>query len=485
MKKTVSLYLSFVIIFLTVSLNCLGAFAETSKPKCGLIYEKTNFKKLEATKKLLSTSEIPASFDLTDKMPAIGLQQGSDCTAWAAGYALNSHLQNDDWNWGLTGNNHLFSPNYLYNQACGYAGGGTSFYDICNLLVNQGCCTLDKWAYTANYTVHPTASQIANADNFKSSGWLQTEGYGNDETINSIKEYMATYSDPVLMGIPVSDDFDNLNSTNQIYDVYNPATCRGGHAITLIGYDDTRQAFKLQNSWGTDWGIDGYGWISYNLIKNAQFNDWINFNGFPTYGYVVNDIRTADQNNVYFDNIKFLKNVVGTQLSFTLKIDGVVVPEGGNIKTIGRNYRIDIKEDDFADDDFAAKLGTLVDGVNAIKLKLYESPYNGKYSEFQFNINVNQKPVERNVKLTDIKVIKNTGIGTSWKHSCKLGNSTLAKGQTIKTSARTLYLKSTEDDTVYDDVATRTTSIGTYRDLTVWENKYNGKHAIVRYYFTY
>jgi hypothetical protein len=39
------------------------------------------------------------------------------------------------------------------------------------------------------------------------------------------------------------------------------------HAICLCGFDDTLQAFKFKNSWGSDWGDNGYGWISYEYVS--------------------------------------------------------------------------------------------------------------------------------------------------------------------------------------------------------------------------
>jgi hypothetical protein len=36
-----------------------------------------------------------------------------------------------------------------------------------------------------------------------------------------------------------------------------------GHSVAIVGYDDTRAAFKLRNSWGKGYGDNGYAWISY------------------------------------------------------------------------------------------------------------------------------------------------------------------------------------------------------------------------------
>lgn len=43
--------------------------------------------------------------------------------------------------------------------------------------------------------------------------------------------------------------------------------------MVIVGYEDRRSAFKIVNSWGTRWGIGGYGWIDYaaseRLIRSA------------------------------------------------------------------------------------------------------------------------------------------------------------------------------------------------------------------------
>jgi len=39
----------------------------------------------------------------------------------------------------------------------------------------------------------------------------------------------------------------------------------GGHAMTVIGYDDRKfgGAFQIMNSWGEKWGKNGIGWVKY------------------------------------------------------------------------------------------------------------------------------------------------------------------------------------------------------------------------------
>jgi len=44
----------------------------------------------------------------------------------------------------------------------------------------------------------------------------------------------------------------------------------GGHAIGIVGYDDSLGAWRLRNSWNTGWGEQGYCWIAYG---DSQVDD--------------------------------------------------------------------------------------------------------------------------------------------------------------------------------------------------------------------
>jgi C1A family cysteine protease len=42
----------------------------------------------------------------------------------------------------------------------------------------------------------------------------------------------------------------------------------GGHAVCLVGYDDSRRVFIAKNSWGTSWGDRGYFYMPYQVIAD-------------------------------------------------------------------------------------------------------------------------------------------------------------------------------------------------------------------------
>ncbi len=51
---------------------------------------------------------------------------------------------------------------------------------------------------------------------------------------------------------------------------------QGGHAVCLVGYDDTKVmpdgskgAFLVRNSWGVGWAFSGYFWMSYDYVADT------------------------------------------------------------------------------------------------------------------------------------------------------------------------------------------------------------------------
>jgi C1A family cysteine protease len=50
--------------------------------------------------------------------------------------------------------------------------------------------------------------------------------------------------------------------------------------VVVVGYDNDLEigentgALLIRNSWGTDWGEDGYGWLPYKYVTTGLAVDW-------------------------------------------------------------------------------------------------------------------------------------------------------------------------------------------------------------------
>ena len=98
---------------------------------------------------------------------------------------------------------------------------------------------------------------------FRISGWNALD----NKRLDDAKGQLA-HGHPVVFGMEVSEQFENLQGSTIYDDVSSPRT--GGHAMVLVGYSERRQAFKVMNSWGTEWGEGGFGWISYRAVRQLS-----------------------------------------------------------------------------------------------------------------------------------------------------------------------------------------------------------------------
>ena len=50
-------------------------------------------------------------------------------------------------------------------------------------------------------------------------------------------------------------------------------TLLGGHAMGIVGYDDSQKLLLVRNSWGTSWASNGYGYLPYDYFLKGFADD--------------------------------------------------------------------------------------------------------------------------------------------------------------------------------------------------------------------
>ncbi len=212
---------------------------------------------------------LPESANLQRFAPAVGNQgQQGSCVAWSSAYGARSILESS--RTGQPGDNVKFSPAFLYNQIGLDGCQGSYIIRAMEFMTKQGSVPYNDFEYTdQDCSRQPDRTLISKANEFKMRGFNRLSvGDRNDQIdIRAIKENLAQGA-PVVIGMMVGQSFMQ-GMLGQ--DVWNPEPGDdqqvgfGGHAMCVVGYDDKKYggAFLIMNSWGPEWGNNGFGWVRY------------------------------------------------------------------------------------------------------------------------------------------------------------------------------------------------------------------------------
>ena len=93
--------------------------------------------------------------------------------------------------------------------------------------------------------------------------------------VNSLDEMkVALLEGPLVIGIPCFEEIFYADETGYIPYPANPSVVYGGHAVCVMGYNDSQNLITFKNSWGRGWGNKGYGLLSYRYINDFLWDAW-------------------------------------------------------------------------------------------------------------------------------------------------------------------------------------------------------------------
>lgn len=187
------------------------------------------------------------------------LDQGSEgsCVAFAVGYAARSVEY-----FNKTNELKTFSPEHLYNQIKFSADcySGTAMQTALEFIMANGILPWSEMPYTSgNCTPYETEAQKQIALTYKIDGFFKM--YCTD---TAMIKGMIRLNKPVIINVIADQSFMDA-SGYFLWDKYSGSGSLP-HCIIICGYDDGKNAYRIFNSWGAEWGDAGYSWIGYNFF---------------------------------------------------------------------------------------------------------------------------------------------------------------------------------------------------------------------------
>jgi C1A family cysteine protease len=221
--------------------------------------------------KLPIQNKLPGIIDLRPKMPPV-YDQGNlgSCTAQAF-CGLIGYVQPS------------FNGSRLFLYYCERElqktisiDSGATLFDGIKSLQKNGVCLERLWPYIiSKFAVKPPDNCFKDALNHQA---LKVRNI-NSSSLTAMKNCLVCGLSqnppiglPFTIGFQVYESFESIQvSRNGIVPMPKPGEqVLGGHAVCVVGYDDSKGYFIVRNSWGSRWGIKGYFYIPYAYLTNPK-----------------------------------------------------------------------------------------------------------------------------------------------------------------------------------------------------------------------
>jgi len=255
-------------LYLILLFICILANQSIAQFQKGCIDDKFKDRLLRKINYPKTRGNHPSSYTLSQFLPPVGNQDNlGSCTSWACAYAgltILKRYENSNISYPY------FNPLNLHNRLkvsnnFSPCTGGNSIYDALLMLKNFGC---EKYYYDdikCKY-INPQSSYNDKLFDFNFLGISE----------NNFKSALNE-NNPIIISMYVyKNGWDkNVNIVNGVWNGYNEGhndERDGFHAMCIVGYDDRKEggAFKIMNSWGSYWGVNGFFWLKYSDLFSIR-----------------------------------------------------------------------------------------------------------------------------------------------------------------------------------------------------------------------
>ncbi len=179
---------------------------------------------------------------------------------------------------------HYFEPSrlFVYYNSRVYEGTAkknvpVSYRDALKSIHKKGVCKESLWPYDASkFNVKPPNEAYEDAKGNTISKYERLE-----QNLHHCKACLVSGS-PIALGMEVYENFHDLEAkgTDGVLKMPSKEELIDGpwglHAVLMVGYNDHNKQFKILNSYGDDFGVNGYFFMPYEFAMNHDrcFDFW-------------------------------------------------------------------------------------------------------------------------------------------------------------------------------------------------------------------
>lgn len=135
------------------------------------------------------------------------------------------------------------------------------------------------WPYVVGkVNKQPSATAYMKARPTQGVGYSFVASRSEADIARAVKAAIFANKTPVPFGLMVGDTFDECSGPELVVPPH-PASYRGGHYVSIVGWDDTlvpgETVFEVLNSWGDGWGDGGFAFLTQAYVCHPTSGDYM------------------------------------------------------------------------------------------------------------------------------------------------------------------------------------------------------------------
>lgn len=201
--------------------------------------------------------------------PVLNQRNCGSCVAFASVATLEAQYRISS---TLPWTSPTFSPQQLFSCGGGSCESGWYTSSAAAFLKSKGVVDSACAPYESGLTGEDLQCRRSFCQN-QSERTYKIADYSNPSMRggSSAKVKEALKKGPVMTSMTAYDDFLVYSSG-----IYNSVSSKsvGGHAVSIVGFNDEERYWIVRNSWGVDWGENGFVRVSYDDKSGIGDNTW-------------------------------------------------------------------------------------------------------------------------------------------------------------------------------------------------------------------